>query len=118
MAMCSKMSNCVTKNLLKVLHDTKRDTRKAVWEKANKKLIDIICECLHRILKGNLKSSPEVHRTLKRHQKEIREIMKENLMNKKHLLNTKMAMIHRCGAKTGAHCHRLQPKRLIPDDDL
>ena len=85
-----KMSNRIKKNihLLKVLHDSKNDTRKAILERANKDLIDTICECIHNILKGNLKVSPDVFRKLKRHQKDIREIYskKAKLNRKKKLL--------------------------------
>ena len=84
------MSNRVKKNIhyLKVLHDSKKAARKAILEQANKDLIDTICECLHNILKGNLKVSPEVYRKLKRNQKDFQEIhsKKANLKRKKQLL--------------------------------
>lgn len=84
------MSNRVKKNLhfLKVLHSAKPGVRKAILQKADKDLIDTICECLHNILRGNLQVSPTVYGKLKRHQKVLREIQakKTSQKRKKQLL--------------------------------
>jgi hypothetical protein len=84
------MANRVKKNLhyLKVLHSTKPAIRRAILEKADKELIDTICECLHNILKGKLKVSPEVYRKLCRHQKDFREIHSKKLPPNLSMLGT------------------------------
>ena len=73
---------------LKVLHDSKPKTRKALLEHSNKELIDTICECLKNILKGKLKISPQVLKKLKRRRRDLEEIQskKTNIKRKKDLL--------------------------------
>ena len=73
---------------LKVLHDSKPDTRKVLVAKSNKELIDTICECLKNILLGKIKISPELLKKLKRRRRALEEIQskKTKTSRKKQLL--------------------------------
>ena len=73
---------------LKVLHDSKPTTRKALLAAANKELIDTICECLKNILLGRIKISQQLLKKLKRRRRAVEEIQskKTNIKRKKELL--------------------------------
>lgn len=84
------MSNRIRKNIhyLKVLHKSKPSVRKAIIENSNKELVDTICECLHNILKGNVRIPSETYKILKRHQGVVRDLhnKKVGIIKKKKLL--------------------------------
>ena len=73
---------------LKVLHDSKPTTRKALLTVANQDLIDTICECLKNILLGRIKISSELLKKLERRERVLKEIYsnKTNITRKKQLL--------------------------------
>ena len=73
---------------LKRLHDGNGKTRKRIIAKADKELIDTVCECFKNILCGRVKTSKEVKSKLKYNQKAWEKIYKKTtrLPRKKQLL--------------------------------
>ena len=70
------MATRIKKNVhfLKVLHDARPRVRKILLRTANKELIDTVCECIHNILTGKVKVSPETRKKLSRRRAVIDEL--------------------------------------------
>ncbi len=60
--------------LLKILKNSNPKQRKALLEAANNSLILCICECIHNLLRGNLRISSAKKQQLKKHTNILREI--------------------------------------------
>ncbi len=60
--------------ILKVLKNSNPKQRKALLEAANNSLILCICECIHNLLRGNLKLSSAKKQELKKHARILRQI--------------------------------------------
>jgi hypothetical protein len=83
------MSNKIQKNkdILQVLSNCKLNIRKAILQKADRELVDAICECVFNILEGNINLTEAQKKDLYKYRHILRKLVdKSNLKNKKKLL--------------------------------
>ena len=74
-------------NMLKVLSTFKKNMRKNIIDKADKELINTICECVLNLLNGNLKVNTEQFNNLRAYKKVFRKLLEKiNLKEKKKLI--------------------------------
>lgn len=53
--------------------------RKAVIDKADSSLISCICECAQNILEGNIELQPKEKKSLTKHKKDLRQLIKKSV---------------------------------------
>ena len=70
----------VEKNVdyLKILCKCKSNMRKVILTNADKDLINTICECVYNCLNGNIELNNEIKMKLKRHKKDLRNLVGRN----------------------------------------
>ena len=70
-------------DVLKVLSKGKPSLCKAIVKGADPDLIHCLCECAHNVLKGNVPLKSAQMTKLKRHQQDLRTIVKKQTSQKK-----------------------------------
>jgi hypothetical protein len=76
------------KDLLKTLSNCKRSIRLAIIKKADKALINTICECCFNLLEGNIDLTEEQHKNLLKYKNTLRKlVLKSNLKEKKKIIS-------------------------------
>jgi hypothetical protein len=62
---------------------------KSAMLNASPDLVHCLCECIHNVSKGNIPIAPKAHKKLRRHRKQIRQILnrKVKAKRKKQLLS-------------------------------
>lgn len=74
-------------DILKVLAQSKTRYRNAILKKADKSLIQAICEIVHNVLKGNINISTQDRENLKKYRKTLHRLLeKSNLKSKKKII--------------------------------
>ena len=88
-----KMSNRLKKHIpvLKVLHKAKDKERKRIINSGNKELVLCLCECIVNILNGNVPTTSEQKKKLRRYAKNLNALKSQrtSLKKKKQLFGQK-----------------------------